>query len=127
MLDGLPSGGYAPGTTYDLTPGFNAMTGATVDTAALLAAGYPVSLVWDFSGNSTGPLTAGVDYSLNMATGRITWLRNFPVGEVVDIIYQLKTWTLNYDTGRITFSKPPTAGAPCSWRRCATSSATVRS
>ncbi len=103
--------GNEQGTTYDLTTGFNAMTGATVGTAALLAAGYPVSFIWDFSGNSTGPLTAGVDYSINMATGRITWLRNFPVGEVVDIIYQLKTWTLNYDSGKITFNTPPTTGA----------------
>src|SRR6266568_3163087 len=87
------------------------MTGASVDTAALLTAGYPVPLVWEFSGSPVGPLTAGLDYTLDMATGRITWLVNFPVAETVDIINQLNTWTLNYDSGTITFNTPPTAGA----------------
>ena len=103
--------GNEQGTTYDLTAGLNIVTLASVDTATLLSAGYPVSLVYDFSGSTVGPLTAGVDYTLDTATGRITWLVNFPVGETVDIIYQLDTWTLNYDSGTITFNTPPTAGA----------------
>jgi len=103
--------GDETGTTAQLTAGVNAMTGAAVDTATLLADGYPISLVYDIF-NSSGSLVQGVDYSINPTTGVITWLTNFPDGDFVDILYQLDTWTLNYDTGAIAFNTPPLAGAP---------------
>ena len=102
--------GTEQGTSSQLTFGYNVMTGAGVDTASLLAAGYPVWLVYDIY-NGTRSLVEGVDYTLNMATGEITWLVNFEPGDTVEIIYQLETWTINYDSGEITFQTPPTAGS----------------
>ena len=110
VIPDTTGGGNETGTTAQLTAGFNAMTGATVNTAALLTMGYPIKQVYGID-NSSGPLVAGVDYRLNSTTGVITWLKNFPDGDFVEIIYELRTWTLSYDTGAITFETPPTASS----------------
>src|SRR5437667_256884 len=77
-------------------------------------AGNPLA-TWDANGDgiadSSGPLAAGVDYRLNSTTGVITWLKDFPDGDFVEIIYELRTWTLNYDSGAITFQTPPVANS----------------
>ncbi len=110
VIPNTTGGGNETGTTAQLTAGVNYMTGAAVDTAALLALGYPVKQVFAID-NSSGPLAAGVDYRLNSTTGVITWLKDFPDGDFVEIIYELRTWTLNYDSGAITFQTPPVANS----------------
>jgi uncharacterized protein YfaP (DUF2135 family) len=95
-------------TTSSLTSGVNIMTGVSVATAALLL-DYNLSLVYDIY-NGTESLTAGVDYDIDMSTGEITWLRDFENGDTVEIIYELETWRLDFDTGEITFLAPPVAG-----------------
>lgn len=106
--------GAESGTTSHLTLGYNLMTAAEVDTSSLLAAGYPVWMVYDFYAyNATVDfsLVEGTDYTMDPATGAITWLVNFDPGYTVEMIYQLETWTINYDSGEITFQTPPTVGA----------------
>ena len=116
VIPNTTGGGNETGTTAQLTAGFNIMTGAAVDTAGLLALGYPVKQVYAID-NSSGPLAAGVDYRLNSTTGVITWLKDFPDGDFVEIIYELRTWTLNYDSGAITFQTPPVANSQVTARR----------
>ena len=80
------------------------ITGQSADAATLIRSmGFPVSLVYDIE-DSTGTLVAGVDYNINMATGTITWLRDFPAGEVVFIMYQLDTYTLEPVSGVLTLA-----------------------
>jgi hypothetical protein len=101
--------GDETGTTAQLTAGANINTGAAVDTATLLA-DYDLSFVYDIY-NSTASLVEGTDYTIDLSTGLITWLVDFPDGDFVDIIYQFDTWTVDFTTGELTFSAPPIAGA----------------
>ena len=87
--------------------------GHVVDSARLLRGpntDLSIGLVYDIS-NSTGLLAAGTDYTIDMATGVITWLHDFPAGDFVDIIYQLNTYTLEPVSGRLTF----TGALPAGW------------
>lgn len=111
------------GTTSTLTTGFNVFTGAAVDSAALLAnydlkkiyvgcgQNFDKPCIYNTSGPGARPLVAGTDYTINVGTGVITWLRDFTAGDTVEIIYEFKTWTVNYDTGQIMFQAAPTAGS----------------
>ncbi len=101
--------GDETGTTSQLTAGTNANTGAAVDTFAVLA-DYDLSFVYDIY-NSSGSLAEGADYSIDLSTGEITWLVDFPDGDFVEIMYQFDTWTVDFSTGVLTFSAPPLAGA----------------
>ncbi len=89
----------------------NYITGETVDSAVLLRTfGIPVGLVYDFEA-SAGLLTEGLDYNMDMATGTITWLRNFTAGETVYIAYQFASYSLEPVSGHLTFLSP----LPASW------------
>ncbi len=81
-----------------------------VDTASLLA-NYSLASLYDFSSDIEGALVAGVDYDIDMDTGAITWLRPLAPGADIDIAYQFDTWTVDFETGEITFDAPPTAGS----------------
>ncbi|MFA5892185.1 MAG: S8 family serine peptidase, partial [Actinomycetota bacterium] len=102
--------GNEKGTTATLTMGENIMSGAVVDTAALLA-DYNLSNVYAVSSLDDGVLSEGVDYEIDMDTGEITWLRNFGVNDYLDIIYEFDTWRVDFGSGRITFSANATAGS----------------
>ena len=109
VIDDTTGLGDETGTMSQLTAGFNLMTGAAVDTLTLLA-DYDLDLVYDIY-NSSGSLVEDTDYSIDLDTGEITWLTDFPDGDFVEIIYEFLTWTLDYNTGDITFDAPPIAGA----------------
>ncbi|MFQ5907303.1 MAG: S8 family serine peptidase [Thermoplasmata archaeon] len=81
-----------------------------VDTASLLA-NYSLGSLYDFSSDIEGALVEGVDYEIDMDTGAITWLRPLAPGADIDIAYQFDTWTVDFETGNITFDAPPTVGA----------------
>ncbi len=98
--------------------GLSGFDGRAVDSARLLRGpntDFSIGLIYDIS-NSTTTLAAGTDYSINLATGEITWLHNFPAGDFVDIIYQLDSYTLNAGAGTVTFNAP----LPTGWRLLAT-------
>src|SRR2546428_3145730 len=85
-----------------------AITGGSPDTATLIRAmNFPVSMVYDIEDCdatfATCTVLTGADYSLNMATGTITWRRDIVATHVVFIIYQLDTYTLEPVSGRLTF------------------------
>jgi len=111
-----PAVGNEKGTTTTLTAGENALSGAVVDTAALLA-DYNISHVYEVFLQDAGAcaggcsLSEGTDYDIDVDTGEITWLRNFEVGAYVDIIYEFDTWRVDFASGRITFSANATAGS----------------
>src|SRR2546426_1485105 len=96
---------------YTITPTFfvtGAITGGSPDTATLIRTmNFPVSMVYDIEDCdatfATCTVLTGADYSLNMATGTITWRRDIVATHVVFIIYQLDTYTLEPVSGRLTF------------------------
>lgn len=88
---------------------WNFNTGASVDATWVLQ-NYDVSSIYAIE-NSTDSLTEGVDFDLNYSSGEVTWLRDFPVGDYVYIFYQFDTWTIDFNTGDLTFIAPPIAGA----------------
>ncbi|TLZ55657.1 MAG: hypothetical protein E6K17_05405, partial [Methanobacteriota archaeon] len=94
-----------------ITPTFfftGAITGGSPDTATLIRTmGFPVSLVYDIEDCdatfTTCTVLTAADYSLNMATGTVTWRRDLVATHVVFIIYQLDTYTLEPVSGVLTF------------------------
>lgn len=101
--------GNEKGTKTALTAGVNINTGEAVNSSWVLQ-NYPLEMIYDI-GNDTASFVEGVDFSINMTTGEITWLRNLTVGDNVYIIYEFDTWSFNFNTGEITFHNPPLAGA----------------
>ena len=85
------------------------VTGGSPDTATLIRTmNFPVSLVYDVEDcdatfTTCTALTAA-DYSINTATGTITWARDLVDTDVVSIIYQLDTYTLEPVSGDLTFN-----------------------
>ncbi len=89
----------------------NYITGQTVNSATLIRTfGIPVGLIYDIE-DSNGPLAPGTDFSINMATGTITFLRNFTAGDTIYIVYQLDSYTLEPVSGHLTFAHP----LPATW------------
>lgn len=111
--------GAEKGTSQFLTAGFNVLSGAPVDSAGLLRPpghDYDLShiydmVLWNPTFTSATSLEEGVDFAIDMETGEITWLVNFPVGYYVEIYYELETWRIDFRTGEITFLANATAGS----------------
>ncbi len=88
----------------------NYITGQAVSSALLIRTfGIPLSMIYDI-GNSVGSFVEGTDYSINMTTGTITWLHNFPAGDTIYIVYQLNSYSLEPVSGHLTFLHALPAG-----------------
>lgn len=106
----LSATGNEAGTSVFLdATSFNINTGASVDATWVLQ-NYDVDFIYAIE-NSTSVLAEDVDFTLNYSSGEVTWLVDFPVGDYVYILYQFDTWTVDFNTGELTFSAPPIAGA----------------
>jgi len=97
-------------TPQSLSLGINIVSGALVDTGALLQ-DYNLSFVYDIESDLEGVLEEGVDYTIDLDTGDIAWLHNFEIGDFVFIIYQFDTWRIDLAAGKITFLANATAGS----------------
>jgi len=110
--------GNEKGTSQFLTAGDNILSFAPVDTAALLA-NYNLSHVYAVTRyDATGVecplgcvLEEGLDYEIDMNTGNISWLHNFAIDDFIDIIYEFRTWRVDFRTGEIIFLANATAGS----------------
>ncbi len=100
------------GTTFGPV---NVINGAPAPAMGTLLRGpgpdYGASYVYDIEGPA-GPLTQGVEYDFDAATGAITWLTNWNAGDTIFIIYQLDTYTVEPVSGTLNLQAPLPAG----WR-----------